>query len=58
MNKSIKTCISKYHNVLQFKQENPPSIRPKHSQVTPPAKKKNLITFDWQERFAVIVTFN
>ena len=40
MNELIKTCISKTHNwVLQFKQENSPSI-PTHPQTRLPKKKK------------------
>ena len=46
MNESIKTCISKNHNILRFKQENSPSTSA-HTSTTPPAKKKNLIIFDW-----------
>ena len=37
MNELIKTCISKTHNILQFKQENSPSI-PTHPQPRLPKK--------------------
>ena len=38
MNEWIKTCISKSHNILQFKQENSPSILT-HLQPLLPKKK-------------------
>ena len=44
MNQLIKTCICKTHNILQFKQEDSPSI-PTHPQ--PRLPKKNLIIFNW-----------
>ena len=38
MNELIKTCISKSHNILQFKQENSPQYP--HPPRAPAAKKK------------------
>ena len=40
MNQLIKTGISKNHNILQFKQENSPSI-PAYPSTTLPAKREN-----------------